>query len=288
MPGLPAARLGDMHTCPMCAGAPLPVVGVCALNVLVGGLPAARQTDLCACVAPVPVPVDAIVLGSPVVLIGGLPATFMTAPTAKGGALLPPCCVNVLIGMAPMPAVVAIGGLPVQVVVLPDGSVVTQIGPNITVEGTPEFQAAVVNDMAKLYATPTGRDLIDTLNGPGRGPVKIVETAGGNEVSGVGPQGWKQADGSNGTGSGSTLSYNPNRTQIGDGSEPWMTRPPAVALGHELVHCEQAQDGSWSNEATGGTLNDELAAVGLPPYENNDHTENKMRDELGEPARTYY
>lgn len=98
----PAARLTDMHTCPMCMGAPLPVAGVTAVNVLIGGLPAARQTDFCACVAPVPVPVDPIVMGSPTVLIGGLPAAFMGSPTAKGGVILPPCCPTVLIGMVGM------------------------------------------------------------------------------------------------------------------------------------------------------------------------------------------
>ena len=106
MPGFPAARLTDMHTCPMCMGATLPIVGVGAPTVLIGGLPAARMTDFCACIAPIPVPVDPIIMGSPVVLISGMPATFMGAATAKGGVLLPPCCPTVLIGMAPMPVMV--------------------------------------------------------------------------------------------------------------------------------------------------------------------------------------
>lgn len=103
MPGFPAARMTDMHTCPICMGAPMPVLPPCCPTVLIGGLPAARQTDLCVCVGPPPAAVDMIAVGSPVVLIGGLPAAFMGAPTAKGGALLPPCCPTVLIGVAPMP-----------------------------------------------------------------------------------------------------------------------------------------------------------------------------------------
>lgn len=280
-----AARLTDMHTCPLCMGAPAPIVGIGAFTCLIGGLPAARATDFCVCVPPI-VP-DPIAMGSMTVLISGLPAARMGDPTGKGGVILPPCCPTVMIGMAGSATITTPSGLMVTTVTLPDGTTETHIGNNIVVQGTPEFQAAVVKDMQTLYGTETGRSLIDSINS-GNGKVTVVETTGGNKVNGVQPQGWQQADGSNGTGSGSTLHYNPNRTQIGDGSEPWMTRPPAVALGHELVHCEQAQNGSWSNNTTNGTENDELAAVGLPPFENNEHTENKIREELGQPRRPRY
>lgn len=87
MTGRPAARVTDMHVCPMTAGAPLPIVPPAAIRVLIGGMPAARMTDLCACVGPPPAPVDAILLGSFTVLIQGLPAARMGDPTAKGGAI---------------------------------------------------------------------------------------------------------------------------------------------------------------------------------------------------------
>lgn len=288
MPGMPAARVTDMHTCPMCMGAPMPILPPCAPTVLIGKLPAARLTDLCSCVAPIPVPVDPIMFGSPTVIIMGMPAARMADPTAKGGVILPPCCPTVLIGLMGMATPPPPGVVDIWDETLPDGTVVTHFGPNITIAGTPEFRAAVVRDLLKLQATPTGRDLISTLNGAGRGPVTIVETTGGNAVDGAGPQGYLQPGGANGTGSGSTLHYNPNKTQIGDGSQPWMTRPPEVGLGHELVHCEQAQNGGWSSNKTGGVENDELAAAGLPPYQNNAHTENKIRKEMGQPERTYY
>lgn len=124
MVGLPAARVGDMHTCPMCMGAPMPVLPPGKPNVLIGGLPAARLSDLCACVAPIPVPVDAIILGAPTVLIGGLPAARMTDATAKGGMLLPPCCPTVLIGMAGVGAAGTPGiGAPMAPVVREKGKV---------------------------------------------------------------------------------------------------------------------------------------------------------------------
>jgi uncharacterized Zn-binding protein involved in type VI secretion len=68
--GQPAARLGDMHVCPMVTGLVPHVGGPIAMGsatVLIGGQPAARQGDLATCVGPP----DTIALGCPTVLIGG-------------------------------------------------------------------------------------------------------------------------------------------------------------------------------------------------------------------------
>lgn len=72
----PAARITDMHVCPMQTPAtpPVPHVGGPILppgepRALIGGLPAARVGDLCTCVGPP----DTIVKGSPTVMIGGRP-----------------------------------------------------------------------------------------------------------------------------------------------------------------------------------------------------------------------
>ena len=90
----PAARVGDMHVCPMLTPAipPIPHVGGPILPpggipVLIGGLPAARVTDMCVCVGPP----DIIVLGSFTVLIGDLPAARMGDLTAHGGTIVVGC-----------------------------------------------------------------------------------------------------------------------------------------------------------------------------------------------------
>ncbi len=68
--GQPAARLGDMHACPMFTG-PVPHVGgpisMGSATVLIGGQPAARLGDMATCVGPP----DTIAMGCPTVLIGG-------------------------------------------------------------------------------------------------------------------------------------------------------------------------------------------------------------------------
>jgi uncharacterized Zn-binding protein involved in type VI secretion len=86
--GMPAARLTDMHVCPMLTvlvphvGGPIAAPG--APTVLIGGLPAARVGDMCVCVGPP----DVIALGSFTVLIGGQPAARLGDMTAHGGAIV--------------------------------------------------------------------------------------------------------------------------------------------------------------------------------------------------------
>lgn len=87
----PAARVTDMHTCPMVTpGVPPvphvggPITGPGMPNVLIGGLPAACVGDLCVCVGPP----DSVVKGSATVTIGGRPAARMGDSTAHGGAIV--------------------------------------------------------------------------------------------------------------------------------------------------------------------------------------------------------
>ncbi len=86
--GLPAARITDMHVCPMLTG-PVPHVGGPILppgcpTVLVGKLPAARLGDMAVCVGPP----DSVMMGSPTVLIGKMPAARMGDTMAHGGTII--------------------------------------------------------------------------------------------------------------------------------------------------------------------------------------------------------
>lgn len=94
----PAARIGDMHTCPMVTGTVPhvggPVMPPGAPTVLIGGLPAARVGDMATCTGPP----DNIIVGSGTVLIEGKPAARVGDQTAHGGMIMPPGCPTVLIG----------------------------------------------------------------------------------------------------------------------------------------------------------------------------------------------
>jgi uncharacterized Zn-binding protein involved in type VI secretion len=84
----PAARVGDMHVCPMVTvlvphvGGPVLPPG--AVTTLIGGQPAARVGDIVTCVGPP----DVIVLGSFTVMFQGQPAAYMGSLTAHGGVVV--------------------------------------------------------------------------------------------------------------------------------------------------------------------------------------------------------
>lgn len=86
--GTPAARISDMHVCPMVTGT-IPHVGGPILpagepTVLIGGIPAARVGDMATCVGPP----DTIAAGSSTVMIGGKPAARMGDSTSHGGTIV--------------------------------------------------------------------------------------------------------------------------------------------------------------------------------------------------------
>jgi len=87
--GAPAARITDMHVCPMVNPGGVPHVGGPILpagepTVLIGGMPAARVGDMAICAGPP----DTIVAGSSTVMIGGMPAARMGDSTAHGGTVV--------------------------------------------------------------------------------------------------------------------------------------------------------------------------------------------------------
>jgi uncharacterized Zn-binding protein involved in type VI secretion len=85
---MPAARVGDMHVCPMVTGVVPhvggPILPPCAPTVLTCGMPQARVGDMLVCVGPT----DVIALASMTVLACGQPAARIGDITAHGGAIV--------------------------------------------------------------------------------------------------------------------------------------------------------------------------------------------------------
>jgi len=116
--GKPAARISDMHMCPMVTpGLPPiphvggPIVGPGCPTVLIGGMPAAVMGDMCTCVGPP----DTIILGSSGVMIGGKPAARMGDQCAHGGAIVIGCP-TVLIGEVSPTSPGGLTAMPVQAI----------------------------------------------------------------------------------------------------------------------------------------------------------------------------
>ena len=86
--GMPAARVGDMHVCPMVTGIVPhvggPILPPCAMTVLTGMMPQARVSDMCVCVGPP----DMIAMGAMTVLVMSMPAARISDMTVHGGVII--------------------------------------------------------------------------------------------------------------------------------------------------------------------------------------------------------
>jgi hypothetical protein len=182
----------------------------------------------------------------------------------------------------------------------------TTLGRTIDVEGNPAFQLRVASDLQALASIPMGRKLLGGIDKGGH-KVTVSESMTSNDTTIIdSANAFLKADGTSGTGSGTTISYNPGKTTIGDVSQPWMERPPVVGLFHELVHALNATTGTMQPDKTGDVPKLELQAIGLPltrgiawDNDNNSktapdtrnlspYTENGFRQFLGLPPRTEY
>ena len=84
--GQPAARITDIHACPMVTGVVPHVTGPVALGAptcIISNMPAARVSDMLTCVGPP----DMVALGSFTVLICSMPAARMGDMTGHGGVI---------------------------------------------------------------------------------------------------------------------------------------------------------------------------------------------------------
>lgn len=131
----PAARISDMHICPMVTVL-VPHVGGPILTgmptVLIGFMPAARVSDIAICTGPP----DMIAKGSATVIIGGMPAARIGDLTAHGGVIVMGCP-TVMIGDVGMGGGGGGGGAgsPMRAIAVP--------GPTTFEDGTPDQEAVI-------------------------------------------------------------------------------------------------------------------------------------------------
>ncbi len=257
--GQPAARISDMHTCPMFNG-PVPHVGgpisAGAPTVLIGGLPAARVGDMAVCVGPP----DVIVKGSATVLIAGMPAARMGDSTAHGGVIVLGCP-TVLIGDAGGGS--GIGGMAISR--LANGDI--QLGNAITIQGTPEFQSEVANRLALIATTNNGKQMLNGVNSSGKS-MSIKEFTGNNSFCGPNNSNFQDATASGqpvyngagqpinslfglgsqqvGTGNGAdvTVQFNP-KLRLSNSSDPSNPMPNDAILFHEMEHGSHQMNGTY-------------------------------------------
>ena len=174
----------------------------------------------------------------------------------------------------------------------------------LDVTGDADFRQRVGSDLTTLLSVPNGRKLLTAL-GNAELRVGLEPTTGGNLTTILdSANAFLRAGGGRGSGSVSTIAYNPYQTVVDYGLRTWEKRPPIVGLVHELVHALNAATGTMQpGEDASGVYNLEYQAIGLPfngidfrwtskadPSPDNPkvYTENGFRALLGIDERTAY
>lgn len=318
-PGAPAAKAAEEAT-KAAAAAQMGSM----ITSMAGG------ADIHTCGTPLPIPPHGpgvIIDGSPTVLINNLPACRMgdTILEAVGPPNKPVNgCTSVIIGDSGSGGGGAGGGSGggftpnpptawdrfsdwVHNIFADENHQRFHYSDNIIIEGSPEFILKTRMALAALDATRTGDAMFEAIQNSGH-DVTIVETTDANGYAT--PD--NGADAQNGTGTGTTIEWNPDHHTT-DPADPVSGTPGStVILGHELVHATHNATGTQANgphdsypgQSGSSNRGEERATVGaggttitdpsgntvpVPDHSNDVPTENSLRDDLGIPRRpTYY
>ena len=286
--GNPAARAGDMHSCPMVTPGvpPIPHVGGPILppgcpTVLIGGMPAARVGDMATCVGPP----DSILMGSTNVFIGGMPAARLGDLTMHGGSIvvgLP----TVLIGgpaFAPLRPISSVKpgffgklwnnilgffGIEPDPLPIKYGPFIINFDPN-----HPDFQAKALASLIRLDNTSTMHSALNDIEESGH-KVELYHYnpnnpgyVGPNNATCT-PDSWDAQK--KGKGSSSSVAWDPDTNRYGDQEDQ---KPGSdVILGHELIHASHNATGNQGStylyDQNGNyysNMEEERNTVGLEP-----------------------
>jgi hypothetical protein len=140
-----------------------------------------------------------------------------------------------------------------------------------------EFLPVVLLDLAWLQTQPLGADLIAEIFKTGKVAL-ILETPGLNRTV------HEDLDDActPGVGSNVRIDYDPGLEVLGDGSQAWMHRPPAIGLAHELVHAWTCMTGTRARD----DAESERQAEGVGEFQHGTFTENRFRTAFGLDPRT--
>ena len=158
------------------------------------------------------------------------------------------------------------------VTVNPDGTL--QVGPGIRIAGDPSYQDTVIQQLALMNDTATGRAMLTDYNGTGR-TMTIRPLAPPPNPPNAFARPTDATNASNGTGSDSTVDYNPNQWP-NPVNAPNV--PGDVILFHEMTHAQHNAHGTRDPTERDDNFdtNEEFNTIG---------PENAYRDERGIPRR---
>jgi uncharacterized Zn-binding protein involved in type VI secretion len=159
----------------------------------------------------------------------------------------------------------------------------------MSVKGSAEFQNKVIRDLYKLSTTSSGNDLLDRIDKSNRSVSIEPESDPHNSFC----QASNDTDAMNGTGSDSTVKYNPDvAISVYDDHNNKLPEAPQIVLGHELCHALHNSEGTAQTESTSdpdpnapaSQLNiekEEAYAIGTGSWNGVSPSENSIRADLG-------
>ncbi len=255
----PAARVSDMHTCPMVTGVVPhvggPVLPPCCPTVMTGGPFQARVSDMATCAGPP----DVIAMGAATVLIQGLPAARQTDMTAHGGL--------VTLGLP----TVLIGGAAFQARPITQDGANMKYGNGIVIPpdpSDPTYQSQVLAALIRLETTPTMRAAFDAIDASGR-TVTVVPYDGSMGTYNATTTADNPVRQLLGLSSDSTIAWNPSVNGFGPpGTTPPSSQPGSdIILAHEMIHATHnatATPGNGPTNKDGLNVSEERNTTGLP------------------------
>ncbi len=176
------------------------------------------------------------------------------------------------------------------------------------INGTNDFKDRVRYDLLKLYGTTTGKNLLLSIiksnNKIVIAPLDEKHTSPSTAISSQANKNdlYRDSNGNPGKGVNAAVFYNPSGNVNYLNRKDFENVPMAIVLGHELIHAQHAISGTMG---TGRVPNDnkrnfwggeimeereEVETAGIPPNNNREFTENKLRSEweTPQPQREYY
>lgn len=152
----------------------------------------------------------------------------------------------------------------------------------------PNFQRDVLNDLAIIGTTPTGAQTLSNIqNNPNGNTVTIVERNNPADPTNGGATGVNGANASNGTGTNTTIDYDPSVYPVSNAtdSRSQHNSPSDALLHHELTHADHFTNGTRDGTPRTDcfTDNEEFNTIGNP---GGPQPDNAYRRERGIEERT--
>ena len=146
----------------------------------------------------------------------------------------------------------------------------------------PNFQRDVLNDLAMIGTTQQGQQTLNNIqNNPNGNTVTIVERNNPADPTNGGATAANPTNASNGTGSNSTIDYDPSVYPVANStdSRSQHNSPSDAILHHELVHSDHHTNGTrdGTRRADCFTTNEEFNTIGNPGSNGPDNNYRRQR-----------